>query len=100
MSAKGLRVAVMASGRGSNLQAIIDAIESGQVHAQIVAVISNKKDAVALERARKHGLRVDSVCDDLALGDAEFVAHAEFRKHLYSYDVVPLARAAAAALHP
>ncbi|TKB62814.1 MAG: phosphoribosylglycinamide formyltransferase [Nitrospira sp.] len=52
-----LRVAVLASGRGSNLQAIIDAIEAGQVHAQIVAVISNKKDAVALERARKHGIK-------------------------------------------
>jgi phosphoribosylglycinamide formyltransferase 1 len=51
-----LRVAVLASGRGSNLQAIIDAIEAGQVQATIVAVISNKKDAVALERARKHGL--------------------------------------------
>ena len=51
-----LRVAVLASGRGSNLQAIIDAIESGQIHARIVAVISNKKEAVALERARKHGL--------------------------------------------
>jgi phosphoribosylglycinamide formyltransferase 1 len=51
-----LRVAVLASGRGSNLQAIIDAIESGQVQAQIVAVLSNKKDAVALVRARKHGL--------------------------------------------
>jgi phosphoribosylglycinamide formyltransferase-1 len=46
----------LASGRGSNLQAIIDAIEAGQVQAQIVAVISNKKDAVALDRARKHGL--------------------------------------------
>ena len=52
-----LRVAVLASGRGSNLQAIIDAIETGQVRAQIVVVISNKKDAVALERARKHGLK-------------------------------------------
>jgi phosphoribosylglycinamide formyltransferase-1 len=52
-----LRVAVLASGRGSNLQAIIDAIEAGQVQAQIVAVISNKKDAAALERARKHGLK-------------------------------------------
>ena len=51
-----LRVAVLASGRGSNLQAIIDAIEAGHVQASIVAVISNKKDAVALERARKHGL--------------------------------------------
>lgn len=52
-----LRVAVLASGRGSNLQAIIDAIEAGQVSAQIVCVISNKRDAVALERARKHGLK-------------------------------------------
>lgn len=51
-----LRMAVLASGRGSNLQAIIDAIEAGRVQAQIVAVISNKKDAIALERARKHGL--------------------------------------------
>lgn len=51
-----LRVAVLASGRGSNLQAIIDAIEAGQVQAEIVAVISNKKEAVALERARTHGL--------------------------------------------
>lgn len=52
-----LRVAVLASGRGSNLQAIIDGIEAGQVQAAVVAVISNKKDAVALERARKHGLK-------------------------------------------
>jgi phosphoribosylglycinamide formyltransferase-1 len=50
-------VAVLTSGRGSNLQALIDAIETGQVQAQIVAVISNKKEAVALERARKHGLK-------------------------------------------
>jgi phosphoribosylglycinamide formyltransferase 1 len=52
-----LRVAVLASGRGSNLQSIIDAIEAGQVQAQIVAVVSNKRDAVALERARKHGIK-------------------------------------------
>lgn len=51
-----LRVAVLASGRGSNLQAIIDAIEGGQVQANITAVISNKKEAAALERARTHGL--------------------------------------------
>ncbi|MCI0427215.1 MAG: phosphoribosylglycinamide formyltransferase [Nitrospiraceae bacterium] len=51
-----LRVAVLASGRGSNLQAVIDAIEAGTVRAKIVAVISNKKEAPALERARRHGL--------------------------------------------
>jgi phosphoribosylglycinamide formyltransferase-1 len=54
--ANALRVAVLASGRGSNLQAIIDAIEAGQVQAKIVAVISNKQEAVALQRARNHGL--------------------------------------------
>jgi len=51
-----LRIAVLASGRGSNLQAVIDAIEARTVQAKIVAVISNKKDAPALERARRHGL--------------------------------------------
>lgn len=59
MSAKRdspLRLAVLASGRGSNLQAVIDAIEAGQLHARIVAVISNKREAQALERARKHGV--------------------------------------------
>ncbi len=51
-----LRLGVLASGRGSNLQAIIDAIEAGSLSAQIAVVISNKKDAQALERARKHGV--------------------------------------------
>jgi phosphoribosylglycinamide formyltransferase-1 len=55
-AAKKVRVGVLASGRGSNLQAIIDAIEAGRLDAKIVLVLSNKKDAVALERARKHGL--------------------------------------------
>lgn len=52
-----LRVAVLASGRGSNLQAVIDAIEAGQVQARIVVVISNKNEAPALERARKHNIK-------------------------------------------
>ncbi len=47
---------MLASGRGSNLQAVIDAVEAGRVNAQIVAVISNKREAHALERARTHGL--------------------------------------------
>jgi phosphoribosylglycinamide formyltransferase-1 len=53
---EALRVAILASGRGSNLQAIIDAIEAGTVQSKIVAVISNKKEAQALARARRHGL--------------------------------------------
>ncbi len=51
-----LRVAVLASGRGSNLQAVIDEIEAETVQAKIVAVISNKKDSPALARAAQHGL--------------------------------------------
>ncbi len=49
-------IAVLASGRGSNLQAIIDSIESGYLKAQITVVISDVGDAYALERARKHGI--------------------------------------------
>ncbi|MCC7473110.1 phosphoribosylglycinamide formyltransferase [Candidatus Nomurabacteria bacterium] len=58
MSAKAprlVRLGVLASGRGSNLQAIIDAIERDALSAEIAVVISNKQDAVALERARTHG---------------------------------------------
>lgn len=51
-----LRLGVLASGRGSNLQAIISAIEAGSLQARIAVVLSNKKDAVALERARTHHL--------------------------------------------
>jgi phosphoribosylglycinamide formyltransferase-1 len=56
MATSKLRLGVLASGRGSNLQAIIDAIESGLVQAHVAVVISNKKDAQALERARTHGV--------------------------------------------
>lgn len=53
-----LRIAVMVSGGGTNLQALIDAVASGSIqNAQIAAVISNKKDAYALKRAEKHGIK-------------------------------------------
>jgi len=42
-------------------------------------------------------MRYDSAYSDLGVRDAEITAHAEFRKQLYSYDVVPEAEAAAAA---
>jgi salicylate hydroxylase len=48
--------------------------------------------------ARANGLRYDSATSDLGLRDAEITAHAEFRKRLYDYDVVPDAEAAAATL--
>jgi phosphoribosylglycinamide formyltransferase-1 len=49
-----VRVAVLVSGNGSNLQSIIDHCEAGKINAAIVCVISNRVDAYALERARKH----------------------------------------------
>lgn len=53
---KRIRVGVLASGRGTNLQSIIDHSEAGKIDADVVVVISDNKDAYALERARKHGI--------------------------------------------
>lgn len=55
-SSRRLRLGVLVSGRGSNLQAIIDAIDDKNLTAVIAVVISNKQDAGGLERARKHGV--------------------------------------------
>ncbi|MDE7185544.1 MAG: phosphoribosylglycinamide formyltransferase, partial [Lachnospiraceae bacterium] len=52
-----LRVCVCVSGGGTNLQAIIDAMDEGRItNAQLVRVISNNKGAYALERAGKKGI--------------------------------------------
>ena len=51
-----LRLVVLISGGGSNLQAIIDAVESGSLNAEIGLVLSNKPEAGGLERAKKHGI--------------------------------------------
>ena len=50
------RLGVLISGRGSNLQALIDAIASGGLNATIAVVISNRQDAGGLERARAAGI--------------------------------------------
>lgn len=56
-----LRVGVMVSGGGTNLQAILDAVDDGTItDAEIAVVISNNPGAYALERAKKHG--VDAQC--------------------------------------
>lgn len=49
-----IKIGVLVSGRGSNLQAIIDNIEKGSLNAEIAVVISDQADAYALDRARKH----------------------------------------------
>lgn len=51
-----LRIGVMVSGNGSNLQSIIDHVDAGRLDAEVVCVISNREHAFALERARKHGI--------------------------------------------
>ncbi len=51
-----IRIGVLGSTRGTDLQAIIDAINSGMLKANIAVVISNKEDAYILERARKHNI--------------------------------------------
>jgi phosphoribosylglycinamide formyltransferase-1 len=50
------RLGVLISGRGSNLQALIDATLNGSLDAAVVVVISNRADAVGLERARRSGI--------------------------------------------
>jgi phosphoribosylglycinamide formyltransferase-1 len=50
------RLGVLISGRGSNLQALIDAIADGRLHASIAVVISNRADAQGLARARAAGI--------------------------------------------
>jgi phosphoribosylglycinamide formyltransferase-1 len=53
---KPMTLAIMISGSGSNLQAIIDAIESGQLNAEIKVVVSNNPEAYGLVRATRHNL--------------------------------------------
>lgn len=71
------RIAVLASGRGSNLQAILAAIEAGKLDAEVVAVLSDKPDAPALHHvaserrwARSPKAFADRDSFDAALGDA------------------------------
>lgn len=53
---KEIRLGVLASGSGTNLQAIIDSSEAGKIPARVTVVLSDKADAFALKRAEKHGI--------------------------------------------
>ncbi len=55
MRATPLRLGVLVSGRGSNLQAILDAIDAGRCPARVVVVVSDRPGATALDRARRAG---------------------------------------------
>ena len=57
MSTKKTRIAVLVSGGGTNLQAILDAVDSGKItHGEVKVVISSRADAYALERAKNHSV--------------------------------------------
>ena len=74
-----LNIVVLVSGGGTNLQAVIDAVESGEItNTRIVGVISNNKNAYALERARKHGIK--SRC----ISPRDYATREEFNENFIS----------------
>lgn len=73
-----LRVGVLVSGGGTNLQAIIDAVENGMItNVDLVTVISNNKTAFALERAKKHG--IEGIC----ISPKDYETREQFNEALY-----------------
>ena len=87
-----LRAGVMVSGGGTNLQAILDAVDSGKItDTQICVVISNNPSAYALERARTHG--IEAVC----MSPKEFETREAFNRAFlekvdeYKLDLIVLA---------
>ena len=87
---------------GMALATILDQVSTATVPGALLAYDRLRRERVADVQlgARQNGLRLDSAEADLVARDAQLVAHAEFRKQFYTYDVVPEARAAAAALRP
>ena len=56
-----INIGVLASGRGTNLQAIIEAVEEGKIKGRISIVISDNRDAYALKRAKQHNIKTQYV---------------------------------------
>jgi salicylate hydroxylase len=85
---------------GMALATILAEADTSAVPAALLAYERLRRERVAEVQlgARQNGLRVDSAYTDLGVRDAELVAHADFRKHLYAYDVVPEAKAVASNL--
>lgn len=73
-----LKLGVLISGSGSNLQSIIDHIEKGKLKAVIKVVISNNPDAFGLQRAKKHNLPA------VVLKQKDFKTREDFDEHLIS----------------
>jgi len=71
-----LTLGILASGRGSNFQAIIDSIESGYLKAKIVVLITDNPNAYAIERAKKHNL------ESLVLKPKDFPTKDAYYSHI------------------
>lgn len=71
-----LKIGVLASGRGSNFQAIIDAIEKGGLKASIEILITDNPSAFAIERAKKHNIKY------LFINPKEFATKDDFFKKI------------------
>ncbi len=86
-----MQLAVFASGTGSNLEAIIVAIDSGRLPATLALVLSNRPDAYALQRARERGIPT-AVLDPAAHdGEAAYVAALEDTLAVHGVDFIALA---------
>jgi phosphoribosylglycinamide formyltransferase 1 len=86
-----LALGVLLSGSGSNLQALIDAIAAGRLHARIAVVISNVADARGLERARTHGLATVVLAHADAPTRAEYDARLVATLRAHNVELVVLA---------
>lgn len=83
------KLAVLCSGRGTDLQSIIDAIKAGTLQAEISIVITDKPNVKALERAEIAGIK--NICIDRKLFDNRADFEAELLKNLAEIDLVVLA---------
>ncbi len=87
-----LRVGVLVSGGGTNLQAVLDAIDSGEIkNTEVKVVISNNHNAYALERARNHG--IDALCISPKDYESRTLFHDELLSRIdeYHLDLIVLA---------
>ncbi|OLF41929.1 phosphoribosylglycinamide formyltransferase [Psychrobacter sp. Rd 27.2] len=89
-----LRVAVLVSGSGSNLQVLIDAMQAGTLPIEIVGVISNREDAYAVTRAKDADIPVavlSHVASGKRMGIKTFEAHASTQLSAWQPDLIVLA---------
>ena len=85
------KLAVLVSGRGSNLQAIIDSIDREELDAHLSIVISNTKDAMALKRAEKHGIKTIFIDPSTYLNSKEYNKALVLKLKEFSIDLICLA---------